>query len=267
MSKLEIRQFPCRSDNYGVLIHDEAAGITAAIDAPDEKAVRDELKRAGWHLTDIFTTHHHFDHVEGNLGLKRETGCTIYGPAKEAADIPGIDKTVRQGDKIQFGGFEAEVLETPGHTPGHVTFYIPEAVQAASAGTKSGVAFVGDTLFSVGCGRVMEGRHAEMWHSLEKLFALPPATFIYCGHEYTQSNVNFALAVDPDNEALRKRKREVDALRAEGKPTLPVLLATELETNPFLRVGSSAIRKSLGMGADVPNAKVFEELRRRKDHF
>ncbi len=267
MSTLEIRQFPCRSDNYGALIHDRAAGVTAAIDAPDEEAVRAELKRAGWTLTHIFTTHHHFDHVEGHAGLKRETGCKIYGPAKEAADIPGIDVTVKEGDILPFGSFKVHVLETPGHTAGHVTFYIPDAMPSTVPGSKGGVAFAGDTLFSVGCGRVMEGRHAEMWHSLEKLIALPPATLIYCGHEYTQSNVKFAIAVEPENEALIKRKREVDALRAEGKPTLPVSLAQELETNPFLRVKSPSIRQSLGLGTDVPDAKVFEELRRRKDRF
>lgn len=267
MATLEIRQFPCRSDNYGVLIHDSSAGVTAAIDTPGEQAVREELKRAGWKLTHIFTTHSHFDHVDGHLGLKRETGCTIYGPEKEAKDIPGIDVTVNEGDSLPFGSFELQVIETPGHTPGHVTFYIPDALPAAITEDKSGVAFVGDTLFSVGCGRVMEGRHAEMWHSLEKLMAMPPATLIYCGHEYTQSNVKFAHTVDPQNEALQKRKREVDSLRADGKPTLPVSLANELETNPFLRVKSPAIRQSLGLEPGTPNAKVFEELRRRKDQF
>ena len=267
MASLEIRQFLCRSDNYGVLIHDSSADVTAAIDTPEESAVRDELKRAGWKLTHIFTTHHHSDHVDGHLGLKRETGCKIYGPAKEAKEIPGIDVTVKEGDRLPFGSFELQVLETPGHTPGHVTFYIPDAVQASVAGDKSDVAFVGDTLFSAGCGRVMEGRHAEMWHSLEKLMALPPTTLIYCGHEYTQSNVKFALTVDPQNEALLNRKREVDRLRADGKPTVPVTLAKELETNPFLRVKSQAIRQSLGMGPDVADEKLFEELRRRKDRF
>jgi hydroxyacylglutathione hydrolase len=262
MSTLEIRQFPCRTDNYGVLIHDKTAGTTAAIDTPAEAAVRDELKRAGLKLTHILTTHHHFDHVEGHHGLKRETGATIYGPAKEARDIPEIDITVEEGSRVPFGSFEARVLETPGHTPGHVTYYIPKALEG-----KTGVAFVGDTLFSVGCGRVMEGRHSEMWHSLEKLMALPADTLIYCGHEYTLSNIKFALTLEPNNEALRKRAREVDALRSDGKPTLPVSLARELETNPFLRVASPAIRQSLGMGPDAPNAKVFEELRRRKDRF
>ncbi|MBI4724438.1 MAG: hydroxyacylglutathione hydrolase [Rhodomicrobium sp.] len=267
MATLEIFQFPCWEDNYGVLIHDKDAGVTAAIDAPEENAVREALKRTGLKLTHIFTTHHHRDHVEGHLGLKRETGCTIYGPAQEAADIPAIDVSVKEGDRLPFGSFEVRVLETPGHTRGHVTYFIPDAVPDPAGCGKAGVAFAGDTLFSVGCGRVIEGRHAQMWHSLEKIIALPADTLIYCGHEYTQSNIRFALTVDGENEALLKRKREVDELRSQGRPSLPVSLALELETNPFLRVNNPAIRQSLGFGPEVPEAKVFEELRRRKDRF
>jgi hydroxyacylglutathione hydrolase len=265
MPKLEIRQFPCRSDNYGVIIHDEAAGVTAAIDAPDEAAVRSELQKAGWKLTHIFTTHHHFDHVAGHQGLKAETGCTIYGPEKEASQIPGVDVKVKEGDRLSFGSFELNVLETPGHTLGHVTYYIPNAVP--EAGGAGAVAFVGDTLFSVGCGRVLEGTYAQMWRSLEKLMALPPETLIYCGHEYTQSNIKFALSVEPGNNALLNRKQEAGEARSQGKPTLPVSLKQELETNPFLRVRSEEIRKNLGLGANASDEKVFEELRRRKDQF
>jgi len=267
MSTIEIRQFPCRSDNYGILIHDRSTGVTAAVDAPDEHAVRAELREAGWPLTHIFTTHYHFDHVAGHEGLKRETNCTIYGPEKEARDIPCIDIPIEEGEKLTFGSIEVQVLQTPGHTPGHVTYFFPNAVKVAGSAQQSGVAFAGDTLFSVGCGRVIEGRHAEMWRSLQKIMALPPDTLIYCGHEYTQANIKFALTVDPENAALLDRKRKVDALRSKGKPTLPVTLARELETNPFLRVNSPAIRKNLSLGADVPDAKVFEELRRRKDRF
>ncbi|MGO8953314.1 MAG: hydroxyacylglutathione hydrolase [Rhodomicrobium sp.] len=262
MAALEILQFPCWEDNFGVLIHDRQSGVTASIDAPEENAVRQALRQAGLKLTHIFTTHHHHDHVEGHAGLKHETGCTIYGPAGEAASIPGIDVPVKEGARLPFGAFEVQVLETPGHTRGAVTYYIPGALASGA-----GVAFTGDTLFSAGCGRVFEGTHAQLWHSLEKIAALPPATLIYCGHEYTQSNLKFAAAVEPHNEALLKRKAEVDALRVKGKPTLPVTLATELATNPFLRVNSPEIRQRLGLGPDVPPAKVFEELRRRKDKF
>jgi hydroxyacylglutathione hydrolase len=260
MAALEILQFPCWNDNYGVLVHDRQAGVTASVDAPEEAAVREALHEAGLMLTHIFTTHHHHDHVEGHVGLKRETGCTIYGPAGEASLIPAIDVTVNEGSRLPFGAFEVRVLETPGHTRGAVTYFIPEAVAPGK-----GVAFTGDTLFSAGCGRLFEGTAAQMWHSLEKIAGLPPSTLIYCGHEYTQNNIRFALSVEPGNEALQRRKAEVDALRAEDKPTLPVPLATELETNPFLRVNSPAIRQSLGFGPDAPAAKVFEELRRRKD--
>lgn len=262
MAALEILQFPCWNDNYGVLIHDRQSGLTASIDAPEEAAVREALQEARFKLTHILTTHHHHDHVEGHIGLKRETGCKIYGPAGEAAKIPAIDETVKEGDRIPFGSVEVQVLETPGHTRGAATYFIADAIAPGK-----GVAFTGDTMFSVGCGRVFEGTHAQMWHSLEKIAALPESTLIYCGHEYTQSNIRFALAVDPKNEALLRRKAEVDALRAQDKPTLPVQLAVELETNPFLRVNSPAIRESLGLGTDASPEKVFEELRRRKDRF
>jgi hydroxyacylglutathione hydrolase len=266
MPTLEIRKFLCRSDNYGVLIHDKSTGVTASIDAPDAHAIREELADAGWTLTHIFTTHHHYDHVAGHEALKRETNCTIYGPGKEERDIPGIDIPIEEGERLTFGSIEVQVLQTPGHTPGGVTYFIPKAV-AGPGGALSGVAFTGDTLFSAGCGRVMEGRHAEMWRSLEKIMALPADTLLYCGHEYTQANIKFALTVDAENAALLDRKREVDALRSAGELTLPVTLATELETNPFLRVKSASIRRSLGLGPDAADAKVFEELRRRKDRF
>src|SRR5262249_14306972 len=158
---------------------------------------------------------------------------------------------VKEGDRLPFGSFELQVIETPGHTLGGVTYYIPNAIDSA-AGGKTGIAFAGDTLFSVGCGRVIEGTHAQMGKSREKIGALPPATLIYCGHEYTQSNIRFALSVEPKNEALLARKSEVDALRSEGKPALPAALASELATNPFLRVNSPEIRQNLGFGPDIP---------------
>ncbi len=266
MATLEIHQFPCWQDNYGVLIHDRQAGVTASIDAPQESAVREALKRAGLKLTHIFTTHHHHDHTEGHLGLKRETGCKIFGPAQEAADIPGIDVTVQDGDRIPFGSFEVQAIGTPGHTRGQVTYFIPGSL-SSDAGGERGVAFTGDTLFSVGCGRVIEGTYPQMWHSLEKIAALPPETLIYCGHEYTQANIRFALTVEPGNKALLERKNEVDSLRGEDKPALPVTIAKELATNPFLRPDSAEIRKNLDFGPDASAAEVFEELRRRKDRF
>ncbi len=254
MAGLEVHQFPCLSDNYGVLIRDPDTGAVASIDAPDADCVRNALAKTGWKLTHILTTHHHGDHTAGNLPIKSETGCTIIGPRGEAARIPGIDTAVGESDTFKFGGHEVRVLETPGHTAGHITYWIPDA----------GLAFAGDTLFAIGCGRVNEGTYETMWQSLEKLRKLPPETRVYCGHEYTQSNARFALTIEPENEALQKRAKEVDKLRAAGQPTLPTTIGLELETNPFLRPKSPAIRRRLGM-ADAPDWQVFGEIRDRKN--
>jgi hydroxyacylglutathione hydrolase len=254
MAKLDIHQFPCLSDNYGVLIRDAEAGVTAAIDAPDANQVAAALKEKGWRLTHILTTHHHGDHTAGNLALKADTKCTIIGPRGEAAKVPGIDKQVGEGDTFKFGSFEVRVLDTPGHTAGHITYLIPSA----------GVAFVGDTLFAIGCGRVIEGNAQMMWNSLQKLMALPKETQVYCGHEYTQSNAKFALTIEPENAALVRRAKEVDQLRAAGKPTLPTNIGIELETNPFLRPGAPAIQQRLGL-AGKPEWQIFGEIRERKN--
>ena len=254
MARLDIHQFPCLSDNYGLLIHDGEHNVTASIDAPDGKTVAAALKAKGWRLTHIFTTHHHGDHTAGNAALKAETGCTIVGPRAEAAKIPGLDKPVGQGDAFTFGAFEVRVLDTPGHTAGHISYWIPSA----------GAAFVGDTLFAIGCGRVIEGNAQMMWQSLQKLMALPKETSLYCGHEYTQANAKFALTIEPENAALQSRAKEVDGLRAAGKPTLPTRLDLELETNPFLRPHIPAIQKRLGMQGK-PEWQIFGEIRERKN--
>jgi hydroxyacylglutathione hydrolase len=254
MARLEIHQFPCLSDNYGVLVHDAGGGLTASIDAPDAQAVRAALKEKGWKLTHILTTHHHHDHTAGNAALKSETGCTIIGPRNEAAKIPSIDKQVAEGDTFTFGEHEVQVLDTPGHTAGHITYVIPSAK----------VAFAGDTLFAIGCGRVIEGNAQTMWRSLQKLMALPKDTTVYCGHEYTQANARFALTIEPENAALQKRAKEVDQLRAAGKPTLPTTIGIELETNPFLRPHVPAIQKRLGMEGK-PEWQIFGEIRERKN--
>jgi hydroxyacylglutathione hydrolase len=254
MAELEIHQFPCLSDNYGVLIRDAGAGVVASIDAPDAATVKKALAEKGWRLTHILTTHHHADHTDGNLALKRETNCTIFGPRGEAEKIPGLDTAVGEGDTFAFGGFSVRVLDTPGHTAGHITYWLPAAA----------VAFAGDTLFAIGCGRVNEGTHQTMWSSLQKIAALPPVTRIYCGHEYTLANAKFALTIEPENEALQKRLKEVEVLRNAGKPTLPTRIDIELETNPFLRPHSRAIQERLGM-IGAPDWKVFAEIRERKN--
>jgi hydroxyacylglutathione hydrolase len=254
MKHLEIHQFACLKDNYGVLIHDPGADVTASIDAPDATAVRAALEEKQWRLTHILSTHHHADHTAGNLALKNATGCTIVGPRNEAARIPGLDRAVGDGDTIAFGNHEIRVLDTPGHTIGHVSYWIPDAE----------VAFVGDTLFAMGCGRVLEGNYEMMWASLKKLAALPPDTDVYCGHEYTLANAKFGLTIEPENDALRQRAVEVEALRAAGKPTLPTRLGLELATNVFLRAHRSGIRIRLGLPA-AADWKVFAEMRERKN--
>ena len=254
MAKLEIHQFPCLKDNYGVLIHDKAAGLTAAIDAPEAEPVRRALQEKGWKLTHILVTHHHADHTQGIEPLKAETQCTVIGPKAEAAKIKGLDKTVGEGDTFAFGGTEVRVLDTPGHTAGHITFWMPSET----------VAFAGDTLFAIGCGRVIEGTMEMMWGSLAKLAKLPGATEVYCGHEYTLSNARFALTIEPENDALKTRAAEIEKLVAAGKPTLPTRIDVELATNPFLRPQSPAIRKRLGM-EKAADWQVFGEVRERKN--
>jgi hydroxyacylglutathione hydrolase len=256
MPQLQIHQFPTRSDNFGVLIHDPKTEATAAIDAPDAEELLAALHEKGWTLTHILTTHHHHDHTAGNTIVKRMTGCTILGPAKEAGSIPGIDVEVREGDIVEIGGAKGYVIETPGHTKGHVSYFFPD----------DGIVFVGDTLFSVGCGKLLEGDAKTMWSSLKKLMALPPETKLYCGHEYTDKNCKFALTVEPENDALRARASEVAVLTETGEATLPSTIAQELATNPFLRPSSPAIQKRLGMeGREL--WEIFGETRKRKDRF
>ncbi|MFC3074885.1 hydroxyacylglutathione hydrolase [Shinella pollutisoli] len=256
MAPLDIDLFSCRSDNFGVLVHDPATGLTASIDAPEEKAILDVLARRGWTLSHIFTTHHHGDHVEANLPLKARFGATIVGPAREAARIPGIDRTVDGGDAFDFAGRRVEVIATPGHTAGHVSYHLPEEK----------LLFAADTLFALGCGRLFEGTAADMWQSLSKLARLPDETRVYFGHEYTLSNARFAVTVDPDNAALARRAAEIQRLRADGAFTAPTTIGVEKETNPFLRAGDPAIRRHLGMEG-AGDAEVFGEIRARKDRF
>jgi len=253
---LMIEQFMCRSDNFGVLVHDEATGQTAIVDAPEEAPILAAIEHTGWRPSVIWTTHHHPDHVEANLALKQRFGLTIVGPVNEKDKIPGIDRTVGDGDAFDFAGHRVEVIETPGHTAGHICYYLPD----------DGLLFAADTLFALGCGRLLERGPADMHASLKKLVALPPETVVYCGHEYTQSNARFALTVDPANAALKARAKAIDTLRADGQPTLPTTIGLELETNPFVRWGDPAIRRTLDM-ENASDAAVFAEIRKRKDNF
>ena len=253
---LEVVQFPCRSDNFGVLLHDAKTSQTASIDAPEVKPIVDVLDVRRWTLTHIFTTHHHIDHVEANLELKARYNCTITGPAKEADRIPGIDKQVQGGDHFDFAGRRIDVIDCPGHTLGGISLHIPSEK----------LLFAADTLFALGCGRLLEGTPAQMWDSLSKLMRLPDETQVYCGHEYTLSNAKFALTIDPDNEALVLRAMEIERLRAAGKPTLPTTIGVERATNPFLRASDGMIRERLGL-EKANDGEVFAEIRRRKDVF
>ncbi|MEZ5780275.1 MAG: hydroxyacylglutathione hydrolase [Rhizobiaceae bacterium] len=253
---IHIDQFTCRADNFGVLIHDDQSGETALIDAPEESSILEAVARTGWKPTVILTTHHHIDHVEANLSLKQKFNLKIIGPKAEADKIPGIDEQVKEGDVIKFGGEDIRVIETPGHTAGHISFYLPV----------SGVAFTADTLFALGCGRLFEAPPPVMYNSLKKLAALPRETVVYCGHEYTLSNAKFALTIDPENPKLKERAKEIEKLRGEGKATLPTTIGEELDTNPFLRWADPAIRKHLGMES-ATDAEVFAEIRKRKDNF
>jgi hydroxyacylglutathione hydrolase len=253
---LEIEQFMCRSDNFGVLARNAATGEAFVVDAPEEAPIVAAIERTGWKPSVLLITHHHPDHVEANLALKHRYGVTIIGPDYEKGKIPGIDRTVRDGDVIEVAGRKARVIWTPGHTAGHVCYAFED----------DRVAFTADTLFALGCGRLFEGTPADMLGSMKKLAKLHADTAIYCGHEYTQSNAKFALTVDPTNSALKERAAEIDALRAAGKPTLPTTLAAELATNPYLRWHDPAIRRTLGM-EDASEEAVFAEIRKRKDVF
>src|SRR3954467_4360364 len=250
----DIRVFTCLSDNFGYLIHDPATGATASIDAPEAGPIARQLEAAGWTLTDILVTHHHHDHVGGVAELKQTYGCRVVAPHDKTAAIANVDLRVAHGDVVRIGGLLARVLETPGPTLDHVS-YVFEADKAV---------FAADTLFSIGCGRVFEGDYPMMWDSLLKLRTLPDDFRLYCGHEYTASNVKFALTVDPDNAALQERSAEVTRLRAENQPTIPSLLGEEKKANVFLRAAHPAVAESLHMkGASAE--KVFGELRERKN--
>jgi hydroxyacylglutathione hydrolase len=256
MAKLKVHMFPCLSDNYGYLVHDPDSGATACIDTPDAAAIEAALRETGWSLTHILNTHHHADHAGGNMALKAATGCVVVGPRADAQRIPGIDVEVGEGDTVALGAHEATVHDTPGHTRGHIVYHFRDQA----------IAFVGDTLFAMGCGRLFEGTPGQMWRSLSKIMEWPDDTVIYCAHEYTEANARFALSVDPDNQALLRRAREVKALRAGGHWTVPTTLALEKATNPFLRAADPGLRAHLGMGG-ASDVEVFAETRRRKDSF
>lgn len=253
---LQIELVPMLSDNYAYLIHDAASGATAILDPSEAQPALAAAQRRGWKISHILDTHHHNDHCGGNLGLKQATGAKVVGPAYDRDRIPGIDIAVDEASGFDFAGRRAEVLFIPGHTRGHIAFHFP-AAQAV---------FCGDTLFSIGCGRMFEGTPAVMWPSLLKLRALPDDTRIYCGHEYTEANCRFALSVDPGNPALQARAAAVKQARAAGLPTIPSTLAAEKAANPFLRADDPELAARFG-GPNLSAADIFGAIRAAKDRF
>lgn len=250
----EIRTFSCLTDNFGYLIHDPATKATASIDAPEAGPIIKALEREGWTLTDILITHHHGDHVGGVAELKQKYGCRVVAPHDKSAKIANVDLRAANADVIKVGSLLARVVETPGHTLDHIS-YVFDGEKAV---------FAADTLFSIGCGRVFEGTYPMMWDSLLKLRSLPDDFRLYCGHEYTASNVKFALTIEADNPHLQARAAEVTKLRAENKPTIPVLLGEEKKANVFLRADDPTVAAKLHMKGAKP-ADVFGELRERKN--
>lgn len=252
---LNIHQFACLNDNYGYLAHDPQSGQTAAIDTPDASVYLREAEKLGWTITAIWNTHWHPDHAGGNLAIKEATGCKIYGPTGEADKIPGLDQPVSGGDTVKLGDLEATVLDVPGHTLGHIAYHMPGQQTA----------FVGDAVFALGCGRVFEGDMAMMWASMQVIKALPPETTLYCAHEYTQANARFAETIETGNDALMAYVSEIDAKRARKERTVPMGLARELETNPFLRADVPELQAAMGHPGDA--VATFGEIRGRKDRF
>ncbi|MBH67013.1 MAG: hydroxyacylglutathione hydrolase [Rhodospirillaceae bacterium] len=256
MAPFEIILVPALSDNYIYIAHDSSNKTTMVVDPSEAPPVKAELEARGWDLTHILNTHHHGDHIGGNQELISTYNPVLIGPRSENKRIPKMNQLVANGDDIDIGGHKGKVLETPGHTHGHIAVWFPE----------SNALFCGDTLFALGCGRVFEGTMEQMWNSLKILRALPSTAKVYCGHEYTLSNAKFAISIDPNNNKLKKRIRVFEEMRSKGEPTVPTLLMDELDTNPFLRADDPALATAVNLNGADP-VKVFSEIRKRKDNF
>lgn len=253
----EIRTFLCRSDNIGVLIRDPGTGACAAIDVPEAAPVLATLEAEGWRLTDILVTHRHADHIEGIPEVVERTGARVTAPEKARAAVPGAARYVGEGDRVTVGGLEATVWETPGHCADHITYHFGEAR----------IVFSGDTLFTLGCGRVMEAEPTTLWRSLVRFLDLPGETAVYSGHDYVLSNVRFALAAEPENAALQARAAEAERLAQEGRFLIPSTIGTEKATNPFLRAGEPALARAVDLPESTDPAQVFTALRAWKNRF
>ncbi|MTI09469.1 hydroxyacylglutathione hydrolase [Curvivirga aplysinae] len=253
---LEIVQIPVWDDNYIYLVHEPNSKKTAVVDPAEAKPVLDEANKRGWQITHILNTHHHFDHVGGNEDIQKATGAIVAGAANDTRRIPGISITLADGDEFEFGQSKAKIFDTPGHTKGHIAYWFED----------SQALFCGDTLFALGCGRLFEGSPEQMWDSLLKLRNLPTDTNVYCAHEYTSANADFAITIEPKNEDLKKRVEKIKQMRDLDMPTVPSKLKEEVKTNPFLRADDADIAAFLKLDGEDP-ATVFAEIRRRKDKF
>ena len=247
---------PCLKDNYAYIIRDGETGATAVVDVPNAAPIIEALSLRGWPLHQIFLTHHHWDHIDGVAALVASTGAKVIGAAADAHRLPPLDVALREGDTISVGSEAGNVIDVPGHTVGHIAFHFPA----------SAIAFTADSLMAMGCGRLFEGTPAQMWDSLQKLMKLPPETLIYSGHEYTASNMRFALSLEPGNPDLILRSDRINAARSQGLATVPSRLADELVTNPFLRAATAEMKAALGT-PNATSAEVFADLRARKDSF
>lgn len=256
MAQCQVVTIACLKDNYAYLVHDRDADATVLVDVPEAAPVLAALHAHGWSLDAVLITHHHGDHTDGLAAVLARHHPKVFGAAVDQYRLPPLDGRLGEGDRLAIGGLEITVMATPGHTGGHLCYYIPAEK----------LLFTADTLFSLGCGRLFEGRPADMWMSLMRLKALPEDTAVYPGHEYTLQNGRFALTIDPGNEALKARVAEVEALRRAGRPTVPTTIGLERATNPFLRADDPALARQLGLSGRPP-VDVFAEIRRRKDSF
>ncbi len=253
----QVRTFLCRTDNIGVLIRDPRSGACAAIDVPEAGPVLRALDETGWRLTDILVTHRHGDHVAGISEVKAATGARVTAPRKAGDAVPDVDVAVGEGDTVKVGDLSAEVWETPGHCSDHITYWFSDA----------GIVCAGDTLFTLGCGRVLEGPPETLWRSLTRFSTLPDEAQVFSGHDYVLSNARFALAADPDNAALRARVAEAEQAKREGRFLIPSTMGLERKTNPFLRSGEPELARGVDLPAGSPAEEVFVTLRSWKDRF
>lgn len=255
---LEVLTVPCLSDNYAYLIHNTVSGDTAVVDVPEAAPILAALSARGWKLTDVLLTHHHWDHIDGLPDLMNglDAAPRVWGAAADAHRLPSLNYALKDGDTVTICGETVLVFDVSGHTLGHIAFYFVD----------TRALFSGDSLMVMGCGRLFEGSPAQMWASLQKLGGLPDEALLYSGHEYTASNIRFALALEPANPRLMSLEQAVADLRAANRPTVPTTLAQERSTNPFLRAPNPDMKDAIGM----PNASdvdAFTEIRARKDKF